>query len=168
MRAQRRRTPVANCRASHTTSLAAASSRSVGPGKPHPRVTLLPSNSSASQAWADLSLLTYSDPVLTAAAMSTRRSCIRPTEHIAPRPRYTCQASQSKSSSIRDVRRFEAEQISDTNPQNGRLSSISRKKLTSSSTRYFFVDRFALLLNNISIKFPHSRERRWNDVAATK
>src|SRR5215471_12038295 len=71
--------------------LAAASSRSVGPGKPDPRLTSPPSNSPASWAWADLSLLTASDPVLTAAAMSTRRSCIRPTEHIAPRLRHTCQ-----------------------------------------------------------------------------
>jgi len=157
MRAPRRRTPVANCRASHTTSRSlmpirrswqAGSEIDLTPfklasiaGLGRPQLTHL-QRSSIDRSSDEHAEILYS-------ANRTYRAASSP--HFA--------SSQSKSSKIRDVRRFEAEQISDTNPQNGRLSSISQKNSQAVVNVIFSVDRFTLILNNMSIKSPF-RERR--------
>src|SRR5215469_18797397 len=116
MRAPRRRTPVANCRASHATSRSLIPIRRSWQAGSEVDLTAFKLASIADLGRPQLthrqrsSIDRSSDEHAEILYSANRTYRAASSQHLP--------GSQSKSSKIRDVRRYEAEQISDTNLQN--------------------------------------------------
>jgi hypothetical protein len=58
--------------------------------------------------------------------------------------------------------------VADTKAHHRRLSSVHKKNFETNSKRYFFVDTFTNLFNDMCIKYLRLGEERWNHVAMMK